>query len=144
MSTKTKAPLSFTALPRDYPALCRLHLPRPIRDQADYDNTVEIADAFAGFEDAMSTDQTDFFDLLCKLIEVYEEEHVKWPKKRTALQRLQYLLAEHNLNGADLTRILGASRNLGNAILRGEREITADHARALGKHFALPAGAFIE
>jgi len=100
MSTKTKAPLSFAALPRDYPALCRLHLPRPIHDKADYDNTVEIADALAGFEDAMSTDQTDYFDLLYNLIEVYEEEHVKWPKKRTALQRLQYLLDEHNLNGA--------------------------------------------
>ena len=29
-------------------------------------------------------------------------------------------------------------------ILRGEREITAEHARVLGKHFALSPGTFIE
>jgi len=30
------------------------------------------------------------------------------------------------------------------ASLRGERSITADHARKLGAHFGLNAGAFIE
>jgi antitoxin component HigA of HigAB toxin-antitoxin module len=33
---------------------------------------------------------------------------------------------------------------LGPMILRGERSITAEHARKLGKRFGLPAGVFIE
>ena len=53
-------------------------------------------------------------------------------------------LGEANLSGADLSRLLGVSRQLGPMILRGEREITAAHARILGKRFALSPGAFIE
>ena len=61
---KTKTKLRFAAAPKDYAALCRLHLPRPIHDQTEYHNTVEIAEVFAGFEEKMNADQTDYFDLL--------------------------------------------------------------------------------
>jgi antitoxin component HigA of HigAB toxin-antitoxin module len=142
MKTKTRAKLRFADLPDDYAALCRLHLPRPIHDKTEYNNTLEIAEAFAGFEDDMNGDQADYFDLLCALLEAWEKEHVKWPK-RTPLDILKHLLAEHEMSAADISRLLGASRQLGPMILRGERAITADHARALGAYFHLPAGLFI-
>jgi len=68
---KTKTKLRFADMPGDYEALCRLHLPRPIHDKADYENTVEVADAFAGFEEKMTAGQEDYFDLLCTLIEAW-------------------------------------------------------------------------
>src|SRR6266478_3717723 len=139
---KTKTILRFDDMPKDYEALCRLYLPRPIRDHADYNNTVEIADIFAGFEDAMTADQEDYFDLLCTLIEAWDKEHVKWPQVGPR-KLLKHLMENNRMNGADLSRLLGASRTLGPMILRGEREITADHARILGKHFAMNPGAFI-
>jgi hypothetical protein len=37
-------------MPKDYAGLCRMFLPRPIHHKADYENAVEIADPFAGFE----------------------------------------------------------------------------------------------
>jgi len=142
-NTRTKK-LAFAELPRDYLGLCGVHTPRRIHDQADYDNTVEVADAMAVHGEHFSKDQEDYFDVLCTLIEVYDAEHVKW-KKVKPLKLLQSLCEEHGVTGADLSRILGAStRHLGAMILRGEREITAAHARALGKHFHLPAGMFIE
>jgi len=141
---KTKANLSFAAMPKDYEALCRLFLPRPIHDKTDYANTVEMAEVFAGFEKMMTVDQTDYFDHLCTLIERYDAERMKW-RKVSGVGLLQHLLDDHGLSGADLSRILGASsRHLGPMILRGEREITAEHARVLGKHFALNPGVFIE
>lgn len=140
---KTKTKLRFAAAPKDYAALCRLHLPRPIHDQTEYHNTVEIAEVFAGFEEKMNADQTDYFDLLCSLIETWDEEHVSW-RKVGGLEMLRHLIETHELSGADLAGILGVSRNLGPMILRGEREITAAHARALGAHFALSPGVFIE
>jgi antitoxin component HigA of HigAB toxin-antitoxin module len=144
MKTKSKTnKLSFAQLPREYAALCRVYLPRPIRDEADFADTLEVTDAMAVHHSHFSSDQQDYFDLLCSIIKGYEDAHVKWPH-RTARQRLAYLLEVNHLNGADLSRILGASRNHGTAILRGEREITAEHARVLGKHFAMPAGSFIE
>lgn len=129
-------------MPKDYAGLCRVFLPRPIHDKVGYQNTVEIADVFAGFEDRMTADQNDYFDLLCDLIEKREKETVRPPKLRS-LGLLKHLLAERGLVGADLSRILGKSLPLGPMILRGERKITADHAVRLGGYFGLRADAFL-
>lgn len=139
---KTKHSHNFSAMPTDYAALCRVFLPRPIHDEIGYRNTVEIADVFAGFEDSMSTDQNDYFDLLCDLIEKREKETVQSSKLRS-INLLKHLLKEHGLVGADLSRILGKSLPLGSMILRGERKITANHAVKLGRHFGLRADAFL-
>lgn len=139
---KTKHPKEFSAMPKDYAGLCRVFLPRPIHDEVGYQNTVEIADVFAGFENQMNPDQTDYFDLLCELIEKREKETVQTPKLRS-LGLLKHLLAEHGLVGADLSRILGKSLPLGPMILRGERKITAAHAVRLGAHFGLRADVFL-
>src|SRR6266446_1836333 len=42
---KTRTKLRFQDLPKDYAALCRLFLPRPIHDAVDYANVVEVTDA---------------------------------------------------------------------------------------------------
>jgi HTH-type transcriptional regulator/antitoxin HigA len=77
------------------------------------------------------------------MIERYDAAHVKW-RKVGGLEVLKHLLDEHGLNAAELSRILGAHRTLGPMILRGERAITAEHARTLGRHFGLRAGVFVE
>ena len=77
---KTKTKIRFADLPKDYVGMCRLLLPRPIRDKVDYDNVVEIADAMVLWNDDFTPDQGDYFDLLCSLIEAYDAEHVRWPK----------------------------------------------------------------
>jgi len=143
MKTNRKTKQRFEDMERDYAALCRMHLPRPIHDKAEYENTLEIAEAFAGFESKMTAGQKDYFDLLCTLIEAWEKENVKWPDV-TPVGLLKHLMEQHEMSGADLARLLGGSRQLGPMILRGERSITADHARKLGSHFGVGAGAFIE
>jgi len=138
----TKGKTLFADLPSGYEALCRLHLPRPIHDKEEYEDTLEVAGAFAGFEADMSAEQTDYFDLLATLLEAWEKAHVKW-RGVAPLELLKHLLAENDMGGADLSRLLGGSRQLGPMILRGERSITAEHARKLGARFALDPGAFI-
>lgn len=137
-----KIQLRFADMPRDYVALCRIHLPRPIHDEAEYANMLDIARAFAGFEAAMTVEQNDYFDLLSTLLETWEKARVKWPGA-TPLGMLKHLMHEHQMSGADLSRILGGSRQLGPMILRGERSITADHARKLSSYFGLGVEAFI-
>jgi HTH-type transcriptional regulator/antitoxin HigA len=139
-STKTKC--RFAELPRDYEALCRLYLPRLIHDKAEYENTLEIAEAFAGFEEEMTRGQSDYFDLLTTLLEAWEKMHVKW-RNVPPLELLKHLIEENGMNGSDLSRLLGGSRQMGPMILRGERSITAEHARKLGVRFHLDPGAFI-
>jgi len=139
---KTATKLRFKDLPKDYTGLCRLHLPRPIHDAVDYANVVEVTDAMVLWHDDFTPDQRDYFDLLCSLIEEYDQKHVKWPKV-TGRDVLKHLLAEHELNAADLSRLLGGSRNLGAMILRGERNLTLAHVRKLAAHFKVSTHLFV-
>ena len=139
---KIKSKLQFADLPKDYPALCRVFLPRPIHDSVEYANVAEVADAMVLWHDEFTADQADYFDLLCSLMEEYDTEHVKWPKVR-GVDMLKHLLAEHGLAAADLSRILGGSRNLGAMILRGERNLTLAHIRKLANHFKLGPELFV-
>ena len=139
---KTNLKLRFENLPKDYAGLCRALPPRPIHDPVDYDNVVEITDAMALRQDDFTADQRDYFDLLCSLIEDYDVEHVKWPEVK-GRDLLQHLLDEQDLAAADLSRILGGSRNLGAMILRGDRNLTLAHIRKLAAYFKVGPELFI-
>jgi HTH-type transcriptional regulator/antitoxin HigA len=139
---KTKTKIRFADLPKDYSSLCRVFLPRPIHDAVDYANVSEVTDAMALHQEDFTADQSDYFDLLCTLMEEYDTEHVKWPKVR-GVDVLKHLLEEHQLAAVDLSRILCGSRNLGAMILRGERNLTLPHVRKLAAHFKVGAEAFV-
>jgi HTH-type transcriptional regulator / antitoxin HigA len=139
---KTKTKLRFQDLPKEYNALCRIFLPRPIRDDVDYANVVEVADAMVLWNEEFTRDQADYFELLCSLIEEYDQKTVSWPKA-TVVDILKYLLEEHKLSAAGLSRLLGGSRNLGAMILRGERKLTLNHVRILARHFRVSADLFL-
>src|SRR6266853_3259859 len=95
----TQAKVQFAQLPKDYAGLCRILTPRPIHDKVEFQNVTEITDAIAGHK--LTPDQEDYFDLLCRLIEDYEKEHVDAPKV-TVLEALQHLLDAHGMTAADL------------------------------------------
>src|SRR4051812_45086208 len=112
MKTHRAIYLSFTELPEDYAGLCREFLPRPIRSKADYATVAEMADIMAVHQPAFSRDQEDYFDMLCRLLEVWDREHVTWPDL-TPLDLLKHLLEHHAMTRADLSRLLGVSAKLG-------------------------------
>lgn len=133
---------AFSSFPKDYTALCRAFLPRPIRDAIDYANTCEIADAMAPAQSKFTADRADYFELLCNLIEDYDQKRVPSPDV-SGREALAHLLEEHNLTSADLSRLLGGSRNLGSMILRGDRNLSVNHIRRLAPHFRLSADVFL-
>jgi antitoxin component HigA of HigAB toxin-antitoxin module len=139
---RTKTALQFQALPKDYAGLCRLQMPRPIHDKVEYANVVEFADAMALWQEDFTADQRDYFDLLCGLVEEHDRAHVRWPKV-TVQARLRHLLTESGMSAADLSRLLGGSRNLGAMILRGDRNLTLAHVRKLADHFRVSPELFI-
>jgi HTH-type transcriptional regulator/antitoxin HigA len=136
----THKPMQFERLPKDYAGLCRLLMPRPIHDRIDLENVTEIADAMAGH--LLTADQEDYFDLLCRLIEDYEQKNVP-PPKASGLDALRHLVEEHKMSGADLSRLLGAHRTLGAMILREERKLTVQHVRTLSEHFGVSPELFL-
>ena len=136
----TQAKVEFARLPKNYTGLCRILTPRPIHDKVEFRNVMEITDAMAGHK--LTADQEDYFDLLCRLIEDYEKEHVDAPKV-TGLEGLQHLLDAHGMSAADLARLLDVHRTLGAMILRGERKLTLNHVRTLARHFGVSADVFL-
>jgi HTH-type transcriptional regulator / antitoxin HigA len=138
---KTATRLSFAGMPKDYAGLCRILTPRPIHDKVDFENVTEITDAMAGHK--LSSDQEDYFDLLCRLIEDYEKEQGLPAPKASGLNALRHLLDAHDMSAADLARLLDVHRTLGAMILRGERQLTLAHVRQLSKHFRVSADLFL-
>ena len=130
---------NLEAVPATYRELCDLWLPRPIRDPRSAAGATAILDAMSVFT-GLNEDQLDYLDAVSHFLNEHEGD-VK--PEVTGLALLRSLAKEHALSGAGLSRLLGGSRLLGAMILRGERNITAGHARALGKHFKLSPGAFL-
>jgi HTH-type transcriptional regulator / antitoxin HigA len=139
---RTKTKLRFRDLPKAYASLCGVFLPRPVHDDVDYANIVEVTDAMVLWQDDFTQDQADYFELLCSLIEEYDAKNVKWPKV-TGLDMLKHLLETRAMKAADLSRLFGGSRNLGAMILRGERKLTLNHVQILARHFRVSADLFL-
>jgi HTH-type transcriptional regulator/antitoxin HigA len=137
----TQRKVEFARLPKDYASLCRILTPRPIHDKVEFQNVAEITDAMAGHE--LTADQEDYFDLLCRLIEDYEKEHVDAPKV-SGLDMLKHILEANDMSAADLARLLKVHRTLGAMILRGERKLTLNHVRTLARRFRVSADLFLE
>jgi HTH-type transcriptional regulator / antitoxin HigA len=138
----------FADLPDEYGALCRdVLLPRPIRDRTHYRETVAVADALAGHR--LNRDQSDYFSLLCDLIESWDHDHQPAPSPAASpLDVLRHLMEAHHLTGADLTgadlaRLLDVSPSLASRLLSGERQLTAAHIATLARRFNISPAAFV-
>lgn len=132
-------------IPKTYRELCQLYLPRPIHDEAENIEAVAMMNALAVFT-RLNAEQQDYLDVLTELVDAFDKsklETVQWPKV-SGLDMLKHLLENQGMNGADLSRILGGSRNLGGMILRGERKLTLNHVRTLARHFGVSADLFLE
>jgi HTH-type transcriptional regulator/antitoxin HigA len=140
MNTKTK--LRFEDLPKNYAALCRLLLPRPIHDASDYAKIAEVTGVMASRQEELTGDQADYFALLSWLIEEYDLKHHKASRVKP-LDIIKRLMKEHCLTPADLSLMLGGNRSLTASVLRGERNLTLRHVRILVRRFGVSADNFL-
>lgn len=141
--TRNTKDIVFADLPCDYPGLCGHYLPRPIHSTREYAAAEAVANNMAGYEDSMTEDQKDYFEVLTDFMEDYNEATDPYQPAVSGLEMLKGIMEEHEMSAAALARILGSDRSLGTKILTGERRITADHARVLGEHFKLDPGVFL-
>jgi len=137
----TSAALTFSSMPKTYTGLVSLLVPRPIHDQASYDNAVEIVHALAGFK--LNRDQDDYLELMAKIIEDYERETSSEPAPVKGIESLKFLLKENGLSADDLGTIIGVDRSIAYRILKGARNLTAEHIKKLSSRFAVSADLFL-
>lgn len=140
-TTKSKPNALPAELPTRYAELVALHMPRPIHDRVAYDNTVEVIDALAGHK--LNADQEDYLELLSQLIETYEAAHLTPYPKATGIDALKFLLAENQLGGEDLAKLLSVDRSTAYKILKGTRKLTTEHIRSLCERFCVGPELFI-
>jgi antitoxin component HigA of HigAB toxin-antitoxin module len=118
LTQKTRRFASYPDIPKTYRELCQLYLPRPIHDDAEDAEASAMMYALAVFA-RLNAEQRDYLNVLKQLLE------------------------EQDKSAADLSRLLGGSRNLGAMILRGERKLTLNHVRTLARHFRVSADLFL-
>ncbi len=128
-------------MPKKYSELVKLMPPRTIHDDVDLENVTEIIDRLAVL-DHPTKDQADYLETLSTLIAVYENaRHPIDVSRLGPLETLKFLLKEHELNASDLGRLLG-QRQLGSAILRGDRQLSKSHIVKLAAHFGVSPNVF--
>lgn len=133
---------TYADVPKTYRDLCQLYLPRPIHNETEDAAATEMMNALAVFP-KLNPEQQDYLDALTEFVDAYDKHnHPQWPHIK-GLDVLKHLMTEHAMSGADLSRVLGVSRNLGAMILRGERNLTLSHIRKLAAHFKISAEAFV-
>lgn len=99
----------FKRLPSAYAALVRILPPRPIHDDAELANAVEMINHLAGHD--LNADQEDYLEALSTFVEAYEDKYYPIDDSHiTPLDSLKFLLEEHGMNGSDLGRLLGTRR----------------------------------
>lgn len=131
----------FSKMPKTFAGLCRLLPPRPIHDETDYENAIEMLDSLVGFK--LIKDQLDYVVVLTTLVGAYEDEHYAIDTSdATGVDALKYLLEQNEMSASDLGVLLG-NRSLGSKILRGERELSKAHLRILAERFKVDAGLFL-
>jgi len=129
-------------MPAAYAGLIALFPLRPLHDEVDYDNALEVAEALVGSVE-LTDDQADYLDVLTDIIQKYEGRRHYISAGGTPLDTLKRMLKEQSLTGSDLGRLLG-NRPLGGAILRGERELSKAHIQILAEYFKVSTDLFFD
>ena len=115
---------------------------REIRTKKDAETATEILDRL--FSDRYSNKgEAAYVFVLAKLVEDYENKYDPTPDAATGLDILRSLVEENGIKQNELTQLLGIGQSAVSMILSGERPLTAEHARRLGKRFGLNPGTFI-
>ncbi len=140
MSTQTKE-IRHQDLPKNYQDLVLLYPPRPIHDDVELANALEMVELLAGFE--LNKDQSDYLEAISTFVEKYEESH--FPIQSTdmsPLSVLRFLMDEHEMNEVTLGVLLG-DKALGTLILKGERALSLTDIQKLADFFSVDPNLFI-
>ena len=139
MTNAAKNPLAghYLELDRRFPL-------RPIRTEERLRAAHKMIDELTKIpEEKLTRDQADYLEVLGDLASAYEDR-IMSPEVASVsgLDVLNHLMDANGVSASDLGRLLG-HRELGSKILRGEREISKSHAKAVGEDFGLPPETFL-
>lgn len=131
---------SDEAASRYFELVHRLPL-RPIQTDAGLGAAVAMIDSLLDRPE-LTPDEEDYLDVLGRLVEDYENEHIVFPQIR-GVQALQHLMAENNLRQNDLAHLFGGKSAI-SEVLNGNRTLSKSQIVRLRDYFGVPADLFID
>jgi len=134
--------MSSNAVPNSLAELYAQYPIRPIHDDVDLDNAMEMVDRLAVLA-RRTEDQNDYLELLADAIEKYEKKDPINTRKLDPIETLILLMRQRHMNDSDLGRVLG-NRSLGAKIIHRSRRLSQANIAALCKHFAVGPQVFFK
>ncbi len=104
-----------------YIALVREFIPRPIREEGEYDRATGLMERLLD-RDELSPGAQDYLDALTTFVEAYEAEHVKLDDVH-GVEMLRVLMEMNGLKQKDLVPEFGSASNVSD-VLSGRRELS--------------------
>ena len=142
MSKATATAANRGPLPGSWAELAAELPLRPVRNDTDYDNAVELVDRLAVL-DERTEDQEDYLETLSGLIERYDDEHFAIKGSTSSpIETLRYLCEQNGMTASTLGELFG-NRSLGSKVLRGERQLSKEHIRKLCLRFSVSSDLFL-
>jgi HTH-type transcriptional regulator/antitoxin HigA len=140
MATKTKANHQSEA--DTYMDLIRRFPLKPIKNDDEHEQAVGIIGGLMGRK--LDGGASDYLDTLILLVSKYEDEHhsPKGIDLSSPQEALRAIMDANGLSQADIGKIIG-SESAVSMFLRGERELSKSHIKALVGRFRVDAGLFL-
>jgi HTH-type transcriptional regulator / antitoxin HigA len=131
-------------LPTTLAALVHMMPPMAIRDAVDHGNTLEVIDRLMQVE-KLTPDQGQYLETLVELVESYEAKHHAIDLARMGgLRMLKHVMEQSGMTASELARLLKVHASMGSKILKGQRQLTWEHAKVLGGEFRVSPMLFMD
>lgn len=122
------------------PQMIESGAPRVIRNDDELEAYTDQLFALTELDNPLPA-EVESIKLLSLLVQTYEAKAYPVPEA-SPLEVLRYLMERHQVTQAGLQEEIG-SQAFTSRILRGERQLTTKHIKALAKRFSVPVSVFI-
>ena len=130
-----KAPDTYMNLIRRFPL-------KPLKNDHEHAQVVEVLSELMGRN--LDGGASDYLDMLILIVNKYEDEHhtPRGGAHLTPQQALRAIMNANNMSQADIGKIIG-SESAVSMFLKGERELSKSHIKALVARFRVDAALFL-
>jgi HTH-type transcriptional regulator / antitoxin HigA len=145
VATKTpgakRADHKRTAIPQAYLRLMQRFLLRAISTEQELARATALADEL--FDRAkLHRAEEQYLDVLCDLIEAFEDEHCPIPDV-SAAEMLRFLIDQRDVTQQTVARETAIANSTITALLKGERVMTRKHIETFAKYFGVAPAVFL-
>jgi HTH-type transcriptional regulator / antitoxin HigA len=132
------------AISESYFALVRRCSLKPIRTRREYNSALSmIRELLLRPEGDLDRGEQDYLAAISRFVSDWEAEHLRIDLSGLRpVDALKHLLEAHDMNTADLGRLLG-SQSAASMVLTGRRELSKLHVVKLARYFGVDAGLFL-